>query len=201
MSTSTDGNSRLASTSGASTLADGRSMSALASGPFPFIPNFGNEILGILMSNFPEGFSISISSDGPFAPTSSSASGKSASTSALGPFPFNPNFGKLISGMLMSNFPLGFSISTSREGVSTLTSKLGPSIFGKSASISALGFFPLKPNLGRLMSGKSISNFPDGFSTLISRDGAFTSTSKLASGKSPSISAFGVLPLKPNLGK
>jgi len=70
-------------------------------------------------------------------------------------FPFIPNFGRLISGIFKSNFPDGFSISISRDGVSMSILASGRSIFasGKLASISALGFFPLNPNLGRLISG------------------------------------------------
>jgi len=83
------------------------------------------------------------------------ASGSEISISPFGFFPFIPNFGKLKSGIFKSNLPDGFSISISREGASTSISALGRSIFasGKLASISAFGFFPLNPNLGRLISG------------------------------------------------
>jgi len=83
------------------------------------------------------------------------ASGSEVSTSPVGFFPFIPNFGKLKSGIFKSNLPDGFSISISRDGPSMSISPLGRSTFasGKLASISAFGFFPLNPNLGRLISG------------------------------------------------
>jgi len=84
-----------------------------------------------------------------------SASGSEISMSPVGFLPFIPNFGKLKSGIFKSNVPDGFSTSISRDGAPMSIPALGRSTFasGKLASISAFGFFPLNPNLGRLISG------------------------------------------------
>jgi len=177
----------------------GNEPSMFPSGNLPFSSNLGK--------------STSISAFGPSTFTSRSgvfnlASGNSTSRSAFGVFPLNPNLGKLKSGICKSKFPFGFSTLISRDGPSAFKSMSGVSIFasGKSTSRSAFGFFPLNPNLGKLNSGICKSMFPFGFPTSISRDGPSALISRsgvftFASGNSTSRSAFGCLPLNPNLGK
>jgi len=213
MSTLKDGPSALISTSGAFTFASGNSASISPLGPLPLKPNFGRLMSGMLMSNPPDGFSMSTSSDGPLALTSRSgvfsfASGSSASMSALGPLPLNPNLGREMFGICRSNFPEGFSTSKSTPGRFASTSTLGASILpsGKSTSISAFGFLPFIPNLGILNFGICKSRSADGFSTSMSNEGPliFASTSGpsiFAEGKSTSRSALGLLPFRSNLGR
>jgi len=199
-----EGFSRSTSREGPFTLASTSGISISAVGFLALPLNFGRLNFGMLKFIFPDGCS-----------TFKSCCFKSISKSAFGPLAFLPKLGNLIFGKSMSAFGFsksiskpGFSISISIDGASALTSRTGVSILasGNSTSMSAFGFFPLNPNLGKLISGICKSKFPFGFSTSISRDGPATLTSRsgvsiLASGNSTSKSAFGFFPLNPNLGK